>query len=138
MPNLGGDDPNEFDRAAARADTPGPIALDPVGPPASGVRLPEWILSPWPAAGICCTGGVPISWAGIGEARRAVDSARGVEAMAGERPRKEPGEVDMGTAAEGGGDNGALSGFDMFAKYTGGGGGDGCYCIALGRWVDNN
>lgn len=40
MPNVGGGLPNEFDRAAARADTPG-SGSEEWGGPARGVKLPE-------------------------------------------------------------------------------------------------
>lgn len=41
MPNLGGDWPKEFDRAAASADMPGPGVEEWGAAPARGVRLPE-------------------------------------------------------------------------------------------------
>ena len=40
MPNRGGDWPKEFDRAAARADMPGPGMEELGAGPANGVKLP--------------------------------------------------------------------------------------------------
>lgn len=40
MPKRGGDWPKEFDRAAARADMPGPGKDECGAAPASGVKLP--------------------------------------------------------------------------------------------------
>jgi hypothetical protein len=97
VPNLGGDVPSEFDRAAARAETPGPakVGLEPA--PGSGELLPDGSFATWPSVGICCTGDVPKGCVGTGEASRAVDSARESDGAV-DRPRCDPGDEDMGTA----------------------------------------
>lgn len=97
VPNLGGEWPIEFDRAAAKAETPGPGREALGAAPARGVALP-----PCEAAvlgvGICLTVGVPCPCEGTGEARRAVDACRGTEPLI-ERPLGEPGDADMGTGS---------------------------------------
>ena len=95
MPNRGGDDPNELDSAAARAEMPGPGTFEPVAP-GRGVTVPETSSSPVLGVPALATGGVP--YVGTGEAKRAVASARGTEALM-ERLRKEPNEEDTGISS---------------------------------------
>ncbi len=85
--------PNELESAAARAETPGPGTLDPA--PASGAGGPaseSFTLG----CEVCCGGGVPNPWDGIGEANLAVASARGTDVLI-DRLRNEPGEAGRGT-----------------------------------------
>lgn len=100
VPCRGGDWPIELESAAARADTPGPWAL---------VPLPgNWDKSSrFSARGAASgrgeppLGGVaPSSCDGMGEARRAVKSARGTEAEI-DRGRKLEGEADLGGCSDG-------------------------------------
>lgn len=78
VPNLGGAVPKEFDKAAAKADIPGP-APGPGGlapTPERGVEAPD----PSSVRGEMIgptRGGVPNVCVGSGEANRAVASARG-------------------------------------------------------------
>lgn len=102
VPKVGGGLPNEFERAAARADTPGP-GTEEWGVPARGVRLPDSCPGPvWLGVGICWTRGVLTGLCeGTGEANRAVDVALGI-GLSDNRPLneldvKEPGEDDIGT-----------------------------------------
>lgn len=82
--------PIELEKAAASAETPGPVRDEcSVGPPASGVNEPP-AAPAWPDLGICCNVGVPDKWPeGTGDASRAVDVARGAELPS----RDEPGDV---------------------------------------------
>lgn len=100
VPNRGGEVPRELDKAAARAETPGPATCEPG--PGSGVKWPEAASSP---AGGCrlFAGDEPSA---TGEASRAVDSARPKD-----RPRNEPG--DDANCCIGGGE--FLNEFDMVA-----------------------
>ena len=94
VPKRGGLVPIELESAAARAETPGPGTLDPAAP-ASGAGGPaseSFSL----ACEVCCGGGVPNPWEGIGEANLAVASARGTDVLI-DRLRNEPGEADLGT-----------------------------------------
>ncbi len=98
MPCLGGEAPSESESAAARAETPGPAAAVP--PPARGLKLST------PCHGflgvdVCSSagGGVPKGWVGIGEANRAVASARGTE-VPYDRPRADDGDDDSWAADE--------------------------------------
>ena len=103
VPNLGGDDPYELERAAARADTPGPApgrTAEGVPAPASGVRLPGTGDDPFRGGTeLGATGGVPNPREEvIGEAKRAVVPARGAEVPRNFEPRYEPwGDEDTGT-----------------------------------------
>lgn len=95
--------PNEFERAAARAETPGP-GTEEWGGPARGVKLPdsEAPAPVWLGVGICGTRGVPTGLCeGTGEANRAVEAALGI-GLPDNRPLNEPGvnepgEDDIGT-----------------------------------------
>lgn len=81
--------PIELEKAAASAETPGPVRDDcSVGPPASGANeSPE--VPAWPT-GIGRSVGVPDRWLeGTGDASRAVDVARGAELPS----RDDPGDV---------------------------------------------
>lgn len=90
VPKRGGEPPYVLDKAAARAETPGPADCEPApssrvpasaSPPPSigiGVRVPD---------GGCC--------GGTGEARRAMLSARGIE-VPKERARNELGRKEPG------------------------------------------
>ena len=69
--------PSEVDKAAARADLPGPEALWPG--PGSGLSLPELVVSGLGEADLSGGGVVPRALAVTGEARRAVASARGTD-----------------------------------------------------------
>ena len=96
VPNRGGGEPREFDKAAASAETPGPGNEEVGAAPASGVIEPCKPPSPWLGVGICRTVGLPGNWPeGTGEANRAVVVARGTEPLC-ERPL-ESGEEEMGT-----------------------------------------
>jgi hypothetical protein len=97
VPNRGGGEPMELERAAASAETPGPGRDDSVAGPARGVKAPGKSIPTWLGVGICRTDGVPGSWPeGTGEANRAVEVARGTE-LTCERPLAEPGEDATGT-----------------------------------------
>lgn len=98
VPKRGGETPIELDSAAASAETPGPETCEPG--PGSGVNWPDDVSSP-DAAGV----GLVMECEGTGEARRAVGPAR-----SNDRPRYEPGDVDMGRCP-GSGDS--LAGFGM-------------------------
>lgn len=100
VPNRGGDAPRELDKAAARAETPGPATCEPA--PGRGVKWPEAGSSPF---GTCkrFAGDEPSA---TEEARRAVASARPTD-----RLRKEPG--DDARCCIGGGE--FLNEFDMVA-----------------------
>lgn len=69
--------PKEVDKAAARADLPGPEVLWPA--PGSGLSLPELAVSGLGEADLNGGGVVPRALVVMGEARRAVASARGTE-----------------------------------------------------------
>jgi hypothetical protein len=86
VPCFGGDPPSEEDKAAASADLPGPGTLWPA--PGRGLSLAGDGASAMLGED-GRTGGVLLI-EGIGEARRAVASARGVELRP--RPRKDAGE----------------------------------------------
>jgi hypothetical protein len=96
VPNRGGGEPREVDRAAASAETPGPGSEDAGAAPASGVREPCAPLSPWLGVGICRTVGLPGNWPeGTGEANRAMEVARGTELAC--ECALESGDEEMGT-----------------------------------------
>ena len=91
VPKRGGEAPYVLDKAAARAETPGPAECDPAAPPGSGDNAPS--PSP-PSIGI----GVRVPdgcGGGTGEARRAMLSARGIE-VPNERARNELGRKEPG------------------------------------------
>ena len=90
VPNRGGDVPNEWDSAAARAEMPGPAVCDPG--PGNGINGLDSPSSP--AAGVEMDD-VPGLPDGIGEARRAIDSARGTE-VPYDRGRNEPCDGEPG------------------------------------------
>jgi hypothetical protein len=99
VPNRGGGEPIEFDKAAASAETPGPGTEDAGAIPASGVMEPGEPLVGWlvVGVGICLIFGLPGNWPeGIGEANLAVNADRGI-GLPDERPLAESGEDDMGT-----------------------------------------
>ena len=100
VPKRGGDWPNELDKAAARAEIPGPGKEWLGAGPANGVKLStlsDPIVAFLFGVGICCTRGVPDRlFEGTGEARRAVEVALGT-GLPDSRPRKEPGEDGIGT-----------------------------------------
>jgi hypothetical protein len=118
VPNRGGVVPIELDNAAARAETPGPAKFDPA--PASGVNWLGKLSSPR-AGGeeIPEMGGVPNKWDGMGEAKRAVDSARGTDAPPNIRPRIEPGDEDIGISKGSRGGAALSSSFDIFGRVQG-------------------
>jgi hypothetical protein len=117
VPNRGGCEPIELDRAAASADTPGPDSGDAGATPASGVKGPGEPAAAWLGVGICRIIGVLDNWPeGTGEASRAVDVARGIE-LPCEPPLAELGEDDIGTG-EGRG-NEPSRGVDMILKKLG-------------------
>lgn len=117
MPNRGGGEPIEFDKAAARADTPGPGSEDNGPAPVSGVRVPCKPTAAWLGVGICRTVGVLDNGPeGTGETNRAVDVARGI-GLPCERPLPELGEEEIGTG-KGRGDE-PSSGVDMILKKLG-------------------
>lgn len=100
MPKVGGEWPNECERAAARADTPGPGTDEWGAVPARGVKLPDNCedVPVWLGVGIWGTRGVPTGLCeGTGEANRAVEAARGT-GLPDSLPLKDPGEDDIGTA----------------------------------------
>lgn len=114
MPKRGGDEPIEFERAAASADIPGPGSEDAGATPASGVKDPVQPDVIWLGVGICRTVGVPGNWPeGTGEANRAVDVARGIE-LPCERPPAEPGDEEIGTGR--GREDELSPGVDMILK----------------------
>ena len=79
VPCRGGEVPKEVDKAAARADFPGPDAIWP-GPAGRGLSLPELAVSGFGETDLNGGGVVPrAALAVMGEARRAVASARGTE-----------------------------------------------------------
>jgi hypothetical protein len=82
--------PIELEKAAASAETPGPVRDEcSVGPPASGVNESPAVPA-WPDTGICRSVGVPDKWLeGTGDASRAVEVARGAEVPS----RDDPGDV---------------------------------------------
>lgn len=92
MPNLGGDWPND-ERAAARAETPGPGSEEWGATPARGVRLPDCCSR---CPGIWRTWGVPEVLEGTGEDNRAIEAALGT-GLPDCRPRDDPGEDAIGT-----------------------------------------
>jgi hypothetical protein len=78
VPYLGGDDAYELEKAAASAEMPGPVFWFPgpangATPVVSGLGLFRWAEAK-PAGGVPNAG-----WDGIGDASRAVASARGAE-----------------------------------------------------------
>jgi hypothetical protein len=96
VPNLGGVWPNEAERAAAKAETPGPGKEEWGAAPARGVRLP-FCCSGCPGVGIWRICGVPsVLWDGTGEDNRAVEVALGT-GLPDNRPLCDPGEDAIGT-----------------------------------------
>lgn len=97
MPSFGGVWLPDADKAAARADIPGP-GCDEVAGPASGVILLAYepLAKGWLGVGIWRTGGEP-ACERIGDAaNRAIEAALG--ALLGEaRPLFRPGEEERGT-----------------------------------------
>lgn len=92
VPKRGGEAPYVLDKAAARAETPGPAECDPA--PGSGDKAPVPASASPPSIGIGV--GVPDGCCGgTGVARRAMLSARGIE-VPNERARKELGRKEPG------------------------------------------
>lgn len=97
VPCRGGEPPKELDKAAARADFPGPGTLWPG--PGSGLNLPELVASAGFGEADLNGGVVPRVFVGTGEAKRAVASARGTEVPNG--PLREDANDDDSWAARG-------------------------------------
>jgi len=81
VPNRGGEAPIELDRAEASAEMPGPPLWEP-GPGSGERKLVPLLSSPLLGLVFWWAGETPYRWEGTGDARRAVNSARG----AGEVP----------------------------------------------------